>query len=84
MTKIKVRGVWGGTVGKESGNKSEDGYRKGNRKTETLKSEPLSCEIVVSGGSDPQRGIVGAAARAGLGPLLGAKWGPLATQNLDK
>ena len=48
MTKIKVRGVWGGTVGKESGNKSEDGYRKGNRKTETLKSEPLACEIVVS------------------------------------
>ena len=84
MTNVKVRGVWGGTIGKESGNNSEDGYRKGNRKTETLKSEPLHCEIMVSGGSDPQRGIVNAAAKAGLGPFLGPKWGPLATQNPDK
>lgn len=71
MTEINVRGVWGGTVGKEQGNNSADGYSKGNRKTETPKSEPLSCGIVVSGGSDTQRGIVNAAAKAGFGQFLG-------------
>ena len=56
MTKIKVRGVWGGTVGKESGNKSEDSYRKGNRKTETVKNEPFLIKDRGFWGSDAQRG----------------------------
>ena len=37
--------------------KSKDGCGKGGRKTQSLKSEPLSCEIVVSGVSGAQRGV---------------------------